>query len=298
MKLKLTAFGRLILLFSCKTYTVSPEDFKKQLTTNAAGTLKTNTINNPLQPNGVIQYQANNLQKIAVVDKAGAPFSLENSPSIEMRTTLKNGKKNIFYLDTVILENDTLKGEKSRLLGLRNAVPFDQIVKIEVQDGGKDYYSKQDFKKKALIEKRNALPTPSSEGILKTFEFPLDSAIVRGTIYKNFYYAKATFPISGSELSILFYTNNQAVELFVTQEYSPKEASHRQQTYFYYDDNNKLAYIEQYIVQSDTTKSASLAAVSQPKTFHFNKKMTNRFINKFALTLYDKLNTPEYSNSF
>jgi hypothetical protein len=46
-------------------------------------------------------------------------------------------------LDTVTLENDTLKGEKSRLLGIKDKVPFNEIAKIEVQDGGKKYYYEQ-----------------------------------------------------------------------------------------------------------------------------------------------------------
>ena len=56
-----------------------------------------------------------------------------------MKITLKNRKKKYFYLDTVFLENDTIKGSKSRILALENAVPFSEIVKIEVQDGGKKY---------------------------------------------------------------------------------------------------------------------------------------------------------------
>ncbi len=41
---------------------------------------------------------------------------LENSPKPEMRLTHNNGKKYVLLFDTVTLENDTLKGERSRIL--------------------------------------------------------------------------------------------------------------------------------------------------------------------------------------
>jgi hypothetical protein len=57
-----------------------------------------------------------------------------------MRVTHSNGKKYHFYFDTVVLENDTLKGGRSRFVqGLTRAIPLDSIVKIEVQDGGKKF---------------------------------------------------------------------------------------------------------------------------------------------------------------
>jgi hypothetical protein len=57
-----------------------------------------------------------------------------------MRITHINGKKYLFYFDTIILENDTLKGSRSRFIpNLTRKIPFDSIAKIEVQEGGKNY---------------------------------------------------------------------------------------------------------------------------------------------------------------
>ncbi len=57
-----------------------------------------------------------------------------------MRVTHVNGKKYHFYFDTVILENDTLKGGRSRFAKvLDRQIPMDSIAKIEVQDGGKKF---------------------------------------------------------------------------------------------------------------------------------------------------------------
>jgi hypothetical protein len=96
-------------------------------------------INNPLAFHN-IKYHSNNINQIIVLDKDGKKMYLKNSPSIEMRVTHVNGKKYHFYFDTVILENDTLKGGRSRFIqGLSREIPLDSIVKIEVQDGGKKF---------------------------------------------------------------------------------------------------------------------------------------------------------------
>lgn len=139
MKKTLCLSALIVLMISCKTYTVTPENFKKQIVDNNANNLKDVKVNNPLTPFSNIEYKANSLKYLNVFDKNDSLSFLQNSPSVEMRVTLKNGKRKIFYLDTVTLENDTLKGEKSRILGLKDKVPFNDIVKIEVQDGGKKY---------------------------------------------------------------------------------------------------------------------------------------------------------------
>ena len=96
-------------------------------------------INNPLYFRD-IKYSSNNISKIEVIDKSGEKMTIANSPAIEMRMTHKNGKKYIVYFDTVILENDTLKGSRSRFIqGLDRAIPIDSISKIEIQNGGKNY---------------------------------------------------------------------------------------------------------------------------------------------------------------
>ncbi|MFV8839536.1 hypothetical protein [Salinimicrobium soli] len=96
-------------------------------------------INNPLFYRN-IKYSSNNINRLIVLDKNGDKMYLENSPSIEMRITHRNGKKYILYFDTVILENDTLKGGRSRFAqSLTREIPMDSIVKIEVQDGGKKF---------------------------------------------------------------------------------------------------------------------------------------------------------------
>jgi len=139
MTQKLLAFALLFLLLSCKTYTLTPDSFKKQLTTGNASEMKDVKVNNPLTTITKISYKANSLNYLNVYDQNNNLFFMQNTPSVEMRVTLKNGKRKIFYLDTVTLVQDTLQGEKSRLLHIKDKVPFADIVKIEVQDGRKNY---------------------------------------------------------------------------------------------------------------------------------------------------------------
>lgn len=134
-----TLIAVMLLLFSCKTYTIPTDSFKQQMIKTDTRNMKEVEINNPLTFHN-IKYHSNNINQIIVLDKDGKKMYLKNSPSIEMRVTHVNGKKYHFYFDTVILENDTLKGGRSRFIqGLSREIPMDSIVKIEVQDGGKKF---------------------------------------------------------------------------------------------------------------------------------------------------------------
>ena len=128
-----------LMLLSCKTYTVTPERFKEQfITATDSNALKGVTVSNPF--GGTITYNANQLEYIEVVSKDGFVVNLENTPSLEMRVTLKDGKKKIMYFDTVYIENDVLHAKKSRFISsLEQEIPFGDIVKIEIQDGRKKF---------------------------------------------------------------------------------------------------------------------------------------------------------------
>ncbi|NOZ46795.1 MAG: hypothetical protein GXO79_08425 [Chlorobi bacterium] len=132
-------FVTLLFIFGCKTYTIPVDSFKEQMIKAKSGNMKDVKINNPLTY-GNIKYSSNNINRLIVIDKNGDKQYLYNSPSIEMRVTHRNGKKYILYFDTVILENDTLKGGRSRFIqGLTRQIPMDSIIKIEVQDGRKKF---------------------------------------------------------------------------------------------------------------------------------------------------------------
>lgn len=142
IKRQIFSIGMLFLMISCATFTIPPESFKDQFTKSDNSKMKEVKVNNPLLYKD-FKYSSNDIKYLTVYDKKGKEMKISNSASLEMRVTLINGKRKYFYFDTVVLENDTLKGGKSRFMpGLTNSIPFDQIVKIEVQDGGKNYYYK------------------------------------------------------------------------------------------------------------------------------------------------------------
>lgn len=137
-KLKLLIMS--LLCSACTTYTIPVNSFKEQLVNNKPENLKEVEVSNPLLGSAKnITYQANQIEELLVVDKSGASYYLKNSPSIEMRITLNTGKKKILYFDTVYLENDSLKGSNSRFLQTYKTFALKDIVKIEVQDGGKKF---------------------------------------------------------------------------------------------------------------------------------------------------------------
>ena len=137
--------GILALLLSCKTYTIPVDSFREQMKESTSEKLKKVEINHPLiyslsSPKRNLIYEANNIKSIIVVDKNGNNVKLENSPKLEMRITLKNGKRNILLFDTVIIKNDTLIGARSRIIqNLKRKIPLSAIEKIEIQDSGKVY---------------------------------------------------------------------------------------------------------------------------------------------------------------
>lgn len=119
-------------MFSCKTYTVSPQSFNEQFG-NVDYDLSTSR-----SVSGSIYYNGYQIKKINVIDKNGKTKILDNVPSLEMRVTLNNGKRSHFYFDSMKLKSDTLTGHKARFLPwMIVKVPFSDVVKIEIQESGK-----------------------------------------------------------------------------------------------------------------------------------------------------------------
>lgn len=128
-----------ILLFtSCSTYLIPIENFEEQFQNINASSRKEVKVRTPYY--GItIKYLANTINGISCVDKNNNSVILRNSPSIEIRIIEKNGKKTIFYFDRVYLENSIVYGDKSRIPGFEKGIPLDSILKIEIQDGKKNF---------------------------------------------------------------------------------------------------------------------------------------------------------------
>ena len=87
----------------------------------------------------VVKYLANPIEYIQCVDKNNNPFELKNSPSIEIRFTRNNNKKTIFYFDYVYLQDSMIIGDMSRFFYMKKSIPLNDVKKIEVQDGHKNF---------------------------------------------------------------------------------------------------------------------------------------------------------------
>ena len=119
-------------MFSCKTYTVSPQSFNEQFGNIDYDLSTSRSIS------GSIYYNGFQIKKINVIDKNGKTQILDNVPSLEMRITMNSGERKHFYFDSMKLQNDTLSGHKARFFPkMITKVPFSNVVKIEIQESGK-----------------------------------------------------------------------------------------------------------------------------------------------------------------
>jgi len=290
MKLKLAFFPLLILVISCKTYTITPENFHEQIIIANNFNLERAEINDSLSSN-ITSYNAINLDYLTVNDKNGKNFQLPNSPSVEIRITLNNGKRKIFYLDTVTLENDTLKGLKSKILGLKNKVPFNNIVKIEVQDGHKNFnqYKDKPTEEDIILDKSHYVFNTRGE-ILEDFEFSLDSVSLIGNKYENIFYAKCLFKKSNTELKIIYYKIDNSLKLITINENSPYEMEISWINHFFLKDK-KIFHIKSFGLKKE--KSINEETYDY-KDFKFNNNLDIEFLKKFTLQVYDKIEKSLY----
>ncbi|WP_396151296.1 hypothetical protein [Flavobacterium sp.] len=272
MKAKVILFTLLIIVLnSCKTYIVPPENFKNQLS----------KVENQQQKT---IYKAYDLDNLVVYDSKGNATILPNSPAIEMRVTQKNGKKNAFFFDTVFIENDTLKGEKSRILGLMNHVPFDQIAKIEVKEGLKTHYQRSDkFKVLKIDEKVERIKEDLGE-FTEILNFPIDSIAISSSHSQNKHYAVANFKQSKTEVAFIFYKNNNNLIRILTREKSPinEEVSYINS---FYVENNTIFYEKNFVTTNETKGS-----IKKDYAFYqFNKALEARVLKGVSLEIYKEL---------
>jgi hypothetical protein len=84
-------------------------------------------------------YSTYPIDSIKCVDKNGKPFLLKNGPSIEIRFTDNNNKRNTFYFDRIFVVRDSITGYQSRIFSIKKTIPLNTVKTIEIQDGQKKY---------------------------------------------------------------------------------------------------------------------------------------------------------------
>lgn len=125
------------LFLSCTTYYIPVDSFKEQL--GAVGYEQLKVVNTQYPTGMVHQNLANQLDYVVCTDKNNNVLKLKNKPSLEIRITDKNNKKTIFYFDTVYVSDSLVVGQQSRFIPLQKSIPLNDIVKIEIQDGHKNF---------------------------------------------------------------------------------------------------------------------------------------------------------------
>jgi len=128
----------ILLVFSgCKSYTILLDSFKEQfknINTENYRMVKTES------PFGIVsEYKANPIDTIICFDKNNKKVLLRNSPSIEIKFTTKDHKKKTFYFDRIFLNDTIVIGDMSRFINYKKGIPINDIIKIEVQDGRKNF---------------------------------------------------------------------------------------------------------------------------------------------------------------
>lgn len=124
-----------ILLFGCRTYTITSDSLRAQLLNTRQDTVR---ITGPLFEKHT--YAANGIEMVQCVDKEGRSVKIPNSPSLEARITRVSGKRSTVYFDRIELWGDTLVGHNSRFISSMTVrIPFAEIRKVELQDSGKRF---------------------------------------------------------------------------------------------------------------------------------------------------------------
>jgi hypothetical protein len=76
----------------------------------------------------------NTLREVTVLDKSEKEVILTVSNRTGIRITKKDGKRNTFYFDTLIIQDSTITGKKDHFFGINiKPINLNDIQKIELQ---------------------------------------------------------------------------------------------------------------------------------------------------------------------
>ena len=127
----------ILIINGCVTYYIPVQSFQEQFQGINESSLRNVEVQGP--GGYITEYKANPIETISCIDKNGNQFTLQNSPSIEVRFTDKNNKRTIFYFDRIYLKDTLIVGDISRFLPGLKTLSINDIKLIEVQDGHKNF---------------------------------------------------------------------------------------------------------------------------------------------------------------
>jgi hypothetical protein len=126
-----------IFLFSCSTYLIPVDSFKNQFAGMKETDMKEVIAQGPLGERTT--YKSFSKDSVDCINKKGEWIRLEKTPSLEIRFTDASNKKTVFYFDRIFVNDSSISGTYSRILGIRKTIPLNSVKKIELQDGRKNY---------------------------------------------------------------------------------------------------------------------------------------------------------------
>ena len=287
-------FALILGFCSCKTYNVSVESFKKQITNQYDGNLDENDSNSTtFQYDKTKVYQAYGMDFISVKDKKGNPYNLEVLSGAQTKITLKNGKKYIFYLQSITLENDSIKGYKSYLFNLKSSIPLNQVSKIELQkDHAYQKYGRTSYEKSLTIDRKTDKIFENKGEELKDFKVKLDSVDVRIIEFRKVYYVACEFKNSTSRLKMFYFLMEDnalaKISVFEQSEFEPEIDYFR----VYYLENGQFIYKKSQFLPKDFNVERNKYNMMKDDDLNFNKQFTDEFLQKLVLDIYQKIELP------
>jgi hypothetical protein len=123
---------------SCKIYYIPVDSFKQQFAGMDASNMREVITRGPIGEE--VKYKTYPIDYIYAVDKNGNSVTIPNSPAIEIRFTDSANKRTLFYFDLMRIEGDNIIGTQSRIItSFKKSIPLASIMKIEVQNGKKNF---------------------------------------------------------------------------------------------------------------------------------------------------------------
>jgi hypothetical protein len=129
--IKLLIAGSL-LLSGCATYHMTPQSLVQQLAATQTEKKVTVIIAFPLFFPGVVT--GNTLEYVTVLDKNEKEVAIPVTNRTGIRITKKDGERNTFYFNTLIIRDSTVTGKKDHFIGVPiEPINLNAIQKIELQ---------------------------------------------------------------------------------------------------------------------------------------------------------------------
>jgi len=121
-----------VLASSCATYHMTTQSLLEQFAATQEEKKVTVLVAFPIAFPGIVK--GNSLRQVEVLDKNENECIIPVTNHTGVRITKKDGKRNTFYFNTLIIQDTTITGKKDHFFGLNiKPINLNDIQKIELQ---------------------------------------------------------------------------------------------------------------------------------------------------------------------